>query len=459
MQLSLDFILDSTKGTLLKGNSVGWVEGVSTDSRRLKPGQLFFALKGDNFNGHDYIDQVLMAGAAAVIISQPEKVPAAQHEGAVILVKDTLEALQQLAGKYRQLFNIPVVAVTGSVGKTTTKDILADCLAPVYRTLKTPGNYNNEIGLPLTLMSMGKEHQAAVVELAMRAPGEIAHLADIVKPTYAIITNIESVHLETMVSLENIARAKCEVLEFVAPDKFALINGDNEILLREAQGYPNPKYTFGNNNNCDIQVVSIEKAGSGINVAMRLWDKKDIFYLPLPARKLAANMAAAVGCARLMGVSLEIIKESLGNYRPSDNRLNIINLPAGGAVIDDTYNANPVSMMAALEVCQDISSGRKTVAVLGDMLELGDYEIEGHLQVGKRVAELNVDMLVTIGERAAYIGQGALLNGMPADRIKHYRNRADSLPWLKDYVRQQDVVLFKGSRGMRLESLVQSWLA
>jgi len=306
---------------------------------------------------------------------------------------------------------------------------------------------------------MGKEHQAAVVELAMRAPGEIAHLADIVKPTYAIITNIESVHLETMVSLENIARAKCEVLEFVAPDKFALINGDNEILLREAQGYPNPKYTFGNNNNCDIQVVSIEKAGSGINVAMRLWDKKDIFYLPLPARKLAANMAAAVGCARLMGVSLEIIKESLGNYRPSDNRLNIINLPAGGAVIDDTYNANPVSMMAALEVCQDISSGRKTVAVLGDMLELGDYEIEGHLQVGKRVAELNVDMLVTIGERAAYIGQGALLNGMPADRIKHYRNRADSLPWLKDYVRQQDVVLFKGSRGMRLESLVQSWLA
>ncbi|MDD4170672.1 MAG: UDP-N-acetylmuramoyl-tripeptide--D-alanyl-D-alanine ligase [Syntrophomonas sp.] len=459
MQLSLDFILDSTNGTLLKGNSVGWAEGVSTDSRRLKPGQLFFALEGDNFDGHDYIDQVLRAGAAAVIISQAEKVPAAQYEGAVILVKDTLEALQQLAGRYRQLFNIPIVAVTGSVGKTTTKDILADCLAPVYRTLKTPGNYNNEIGLPLTLMSMGKEHQAAVVELAMRAPGEIAHLADIVKPTYAIITNIEPVHLETMVSLENIARAKCEVLEFVAPDKFALINGDNEILLREAQGYPNPKYTFGNNNNCDIQVVSIEKAGSGINVAMRLWDKKDIFYLPLPARKLAANMAAAVGCARLMGVSLEIIKESLGNYRPSDNRLNIINLPAGGAVIDDTYNANPVSMMAALEVCQDISSGRKTVAVLGDMLELGDYEIEGHLQVGKRVAELNVDMLVTIGERAAYIGQGALLNGMPADRIKHYRNRADSLPWLKDYVRQQDVVLFKGSRGMRLESLVQSWLA
>jgi UDP-N-acetylmuramoyl-tripeptide--D-alanyl-D-alanine ligase len=459
MQLSLDFILDSTNGTLLKGNSVGWVEGVSTDSRRLKPGQLFFALKGDNFNGHDYIDQVLMAGAAAVIISQPEKVPAAQHEGAVILVKDTLEALQQLAGKYRQLFNIPVVAVTGSVGKTTTKDILADCLAPVYRTLKTPGNYNNEIGLPLTLMSLGNEHQAAVVELAMRAPGEIAHLAEIVKPTYAIITNIEPVHLETMVSLENIARAKCEVLEFIARDKCALVNGDNEMLLQEAQRYPNIKYTFGKNNNCDIQVLAIEKAGAGINISIRLWDKNDIFYFPLPARKLAANIAAAVGCAYLMGVNLGMIKESLSNYRPSGNRLNIIDLAAGGVVIDDTYNANPVSMMAALEVCKDISSGRKTVAVLGDMLELGDYEIEGHLQVGKKAAELNLDMLVTIGERAAYIEQGALLNGMPAARVKHYRTRAESLLWLKDYVGQQDVVLFKGSRGMCLESLVESWLA
>jgi len=459
MRLRLDFIIDSINGTLIAGRNDSWVEGVSTDSRKVKSGELFFALMGENFDGHDYIGGVLAADAAAVVVSRREKIPADIPSGAVILVQDTLLALQELAGKYRQLFDIPVVAVTGSVGKTTTKDMLADCLAPAYKTLKTPGNYNNEIGLPLTLLSMEDQHGAAVVELAMRAPGEIAHLARIVRPTYAVITNIEPVHLETMGSLENIARAKCEVLEFIAKDSFALVNGDNQLLLKCAENYPSIKYTFGYNNKCDIQILSVEKAGSGINVGLRLLDNTDFFYFPVPAVKLAANLAAAAGTAYLMGLSLKTIKESLRLYQPSGNRLNIINLPAGGAVINDTYNANPVSMIAALEVCKDISAGRRTAAVLGDMLELGDYEIEGHMQVGKRVAELGLDILVTIGRRAAYIGQGALLNGMPSDKIKHYESREESLPWLKNYIGQQEVVLFKGSRGMQLEMLVQNWLA
>jgi len=459
MRLGLDFVIASMNGNLLTGNLANWVIGVSTDSRKVKPGELFFALQGDNFDGHDYISKAWEAGATAVVVSNTEKISAAIPGGAVILVKNTLEALQKLAGTYRQLFNIPIVAVTGSVGKTTTKDMLAECLAPLYKTLKTPGNFNNEIGLPLTLMSLEREHGAAVVELGMSAPGEIAHLAEIVKPTYAIITNVEPVHLETMGTLENIALAKCEVLDFIAPDKFALINGDSELLTQTASSYITPQYKFGYDQKCDIRVVNVATIPTGINVMISLLGKTDVFYFPIPAKQLALNLAAAVGTAYLMGVSPENIKESLTNYRPSGNRLNIMALSAGGLVINDTYNANPVSMMAALEVCKDLGAGRQTVAVLGDMLELGDYEVEGHMQVGERAAELNLDMLVTIGERAAYIGQGAILNGMPADLVMHFNNQEESLPWLKKYVGQQEVVLFKGSRGMALEKLVNKWLA
>lgn len=459
MRLAMDFVIESMNGNLLAGNSSSWVEGVSTDSRQVKPGELFFALQGDNFDGHDYISKVWEAGAAAIVVSNPEKATAAEPAGAVIQVKNTLEALQNLAGRYRQLFDIPIVAVTGSVGKTTTKDILAECLAPLFKTLKTLGNFNNEIGLPLTLMNLEREHGAAVVEMGMSAPGEIAHLAEIVRPTYAIITNVEPVHLESMGSLENIALAKCEVLNFIAPDKFALINGDNELLLHTAANFTTPQYRFGYNQNCDIQILKVETVSAGINVTIKLMGKSDTFYFPVPAKKLALNLAAAVAVAYLMGVSLEKIKESLVNYRPSGDRLNIMTLSAGGLVINDTYNANPVSMMAALEVCKDLSAGRRAIAVLGDMFELGDYEVEGHMQVGEKAAELNLDMLVTIGERAAYIGQGAILDGMPADRVIHFKSQEESLPWLKTWVGPHEVVLFKASHSMKLDKLVSQWLA
>jgi len=459
MRLALDFVIESMNGNLLAGNNSSWAEGVSTDSRKVKPGELFFALQGDNFDGHDYISKVWEAGAAAVIVSNPNKALATEPAGAVIQVKNTLEALQKLAGKYRQLFDIPIVAVTGSVGKTTTKDILAECLAPLFKTLKTQGNFNNEIGLPLTLMNLEREHGAAVVEMGMSTPGEIARLAEIVKPTYAIITNVEPVHLETMGSLENIALAKCEVLPYISPDKFVLINGDSELLNQTACNFIVPQFKFGYNPNCDIQVLHVETVTDGINVSIRLLGKDNIYHFPIPAKQLALNLAAAVAAAYLMGVSIEDIKKSLTNYRPSGNRLNITDLPAGGLVINDTYNANPVSMMAALEVCKDLSAGRRAIAVLGDMLELGDYEVEGHMQVGEKAAELKLDMLVTIGERAAYIGQGAILDGMPTDKVIHFNNQEESLPWLKTWVGHQEVVLFKGSRGMELEKLVSKWLA
>lgn len=458
MRISLDFVLKSVNGTILTGVGSGWAEGVSTDSRKIRPGEIFFALQGDNFDGHDYIDKAREAGAAAIVASNSEKVFGDSTATMVIMVNDTQEALQKLAGAFRQQFDIPIVAVTGSVGKTTTKDILAECLAP-YRPLKTPGNFNNDIGLPLTLMSLEPEYGAAVVELGMSAPGEIARLAAIVQPTYAIITNVEPVHLETMGNIENIARAKCEILDFIAADKFVLINGDNELLCKTASNFTVKLYKFGYNTDCDIRILQVQTTTSGIIADLSLLGLIETFTLPVPSKQLAYNLAAAVGVAYMMGINVPDIKAGLLNYQPSGNRLNTNALSAGGLVINDTYNANPVSMMAALEVCKDLAAGRRTVAVLGDMLEMGDYEIEGHMRVGEKAAELHLDMLVTIGARAAYIGQGAILEGMPADRIMHFNNRDESLAWLKLHVSQQDVVLFKGSRGMELEKLVNKWMA
>jgi len=458
MRIEIGFIIASTGGILRGEARPGRVEGISIDSRTTRPGDLFFALQGESFDGHDYIRQAWQAGAVAAVVSRPVEIPAEEMLGGLIQVDDTVQALQNLAGRYRQLFTIPIVAITGSVGKTTTKDMLAECLAPKYVTLKTPGNYNNEIGLPLTLLSIEPRHQAAVVELAMRAPGEISALARIVQPTYGIITNVEPVHVETMGGLDNIARAKCELLEYINNDKFALINGDDELLLKTARNYGVPQYTFGYNGRCDIQILSTDNNSSGIEVQLRIINQKEIFYCPSPARYLAVNLAAAAGAAHLMGVSPEEIRMGLAQYQPSGNRLRIINLSAGGLVVDDTYNANPTAMESALEVCKDLSNGRRTVAVLGDMLELGDYEKDGHIRVGKRVAELNLDMLITIGARAAYIGQGALKYGLPAARIMQFAGREECLDWLKTMLGQQEVILFKASRGMQLDKLLHEWL-
>lgn len=460
MNLSLDYVIQSVAGVLLSGAGSTCIKGVSTDSRRINPGSLFIALQGERFDAHDFVPEIIEQGiAAAVIISRRDCIPPGEFMTSVILVEDTREALQRLASSYRQLFSIPVVAITGSVGKTTTKDLLAGCLSPGFHTLKTSGNFNNEIGLPLTILSMESNHQAAVVEIGMRAPREIHQLAAISKPSYAIICNVEAVHLETMGSLENIAKAKCEVLEFIQPGYFALINGDNDILIRSATEYPCRVYTFGYRENCDIKILSVENDGTGIRVGLKIFACQEEFYLPVPVVQLATNLAAAVGMAFLMGVGWPEIKTALANFSPGDKRMNIIPLNAGGMLIDDTYNANPLSTMAALEACQQMSQGRKKVAVLGDMLELGDYEIEGHKKAGKKAAELDIDIMVTIGERAKYYKEGAAEAGMPVKRIFQFTDPAEALKWIKENISPTYVILFKASRGMQLDKLVQGFIA
>lgn len=457
MKLAVDFIIAATGGKLLSGSAAALISGVSTDSRTIKPGELFVALSGERFDGHDFVPDLISKRVTAVLIARSDGISAAS-DTVVILVEDTLKALQNLAAAYRQTFTMPMVAVTGSVGKTTTKDMLAACLAKSFNTLKTEGNYNNEIGLPLTLLKLDEKHQAAVVEIGMRSAGEIRELSSLLQPSYAIITNVEPVHLETMGSLINIARAKCEVLEFIDQDGFALVNGDNELLLSTASDYSARIYTFGYQPHNDIQILAVENDGSKIKVDLRLFAYQDSFYLPLPANKLAANLAAAAGMAFLMGVNRQEIKAALAGFKAGDKRMNFIPLRAGGVVVDDTYNANPLSMMAALEACREMKQGRNIVAVLGDMLELGVYEKEGHMQVGHQAAQMDLDLLITIGERARYYKEGAIEQGMSPEKIHHFNRQPEALKWLRENIGPADLVLFKASRGQEFDKLLAAWL-
>jgi len=457
MDISVGIICENINGKLLTGKADLMVNSIDTDSRKITSGSLFFALEGENFDGHDYVLQALDNGASAVVVAKTIEITSANYSGkALIMVEDTLQALQDLAAYYRELFDMFVVAVTGSIGKTTIKELIYSCLQSKIRTLKTEGNYNNEIGLPLTIFNLNKEYQAAVVEMAMRGKGEILRLAEIARPTCAVISNIEEVHLETMGSLKNIAEAKCEVLSYLNEQQFALINGDNSLLLDESARYSCRKYTFGQKDICDFRVTDVDVNQNGMHISIDLMGQVEEFEIPLPARRLAANIAAAVGTAYLLGIDIDGIKTGLKAYKPSGNRLHLTRFKQGGTLINDTYNASPLSMTAALETGREIAGDGKLVAVLGDMFELGENEIEGHLAVGRAACKVNVDKLLTIGKLARYIAKGAVDAGMTSDRVYYFLTKEQSIEFLLENFDRRDTIIFKASRGMKFETLIDS---
>ncbi|MDD2372929.1 MAG: UDP-N-acetylmuramoyl-tripeptide--D-alanyl-D-alanine ligase [Syntrophomonadaceae bacterium] len=460
MQVSLDFVCRSINGRIIEGNDSHIITGVTTDSRKVEAGMLFIALLGEKCDGHDFVRAALAKGARAAVVSRVTDATFWSGEDkTLILVDDTLQALQALAASYRRCFDIPVIAVTGSVGKTTIKDLVALYLSSTWKTLKTQGNYNNDIGLPLTLLQLDESYQVAVVEMGMGALGEIQRLAAIARPQFALISNVEPVHLETLGSLENIARAKCEVLSEISEDGFALINGDNKLLIETAREYSCRKYTFGCNGDCDFQAANCTVSNAGMKIDIRWHNQLETLFFPLPARRLALNIVAAAALAHLLGIEMDSIKDSLLDYKPSGNRLNIISLENGGAVINDTYNANQLSMAAALETSRELAGSGKYAAVLGDMFELGSLETEAHLNVGQIAYTSGVDLLITVGKLAQNIAQGALEAGMNPMQVHHFPTKAEALEYLQTRVDNQWTLLFKASRGMELETLVDELFA
>lgn len=446
MNLTLDEITKIVDGQLIGGGNDDLATGACIDSRKAVKGCLFFALPGERVDGHDYILQAHEAGAAAAVVT---RIVGGSPQ---ILVRDSREALQQLAAYHRSRFDIPVIAVTGSVGKTTTKDLLAVCLEGTYNTLKTSGNYNNELGLPLTLLQLTDQHQACVVELGMSAPGEIDLLGSIARPTASLIVNAEAVHLESMGSIKNIAKAKCEVLEHTRD--FAVINGDSAELKEVCQASV-PVYWFGKSSSCEWKIINAEYNEPGTDIMLRFGKQEITVYLPLPAMHLAYNTCAAIGTALLLGVPAQALVERLKGFVPSDRRMKIVPGLKNSTIIDDCYNANPQSMAGALRVLKAMARGRRTVAVLGDMFELGDYEFEGHRLVGKIAAEEAIDLLVAIGEKAKYIVEGAEQGGGLAS-TRYFGNKAEAIKFLAENIKADDIILVKASRGMRLEDIVDA---
>ncbi|MBE7004090.1 MAG: UDP-N-acetylmuramoyl-tripeptide--D-alanyl-D-alanine ligase [Ruminococcaceae bacterium] len=395
-------LLDAVHGELLSGSPEAVVSAVCTDSRAIEDGALFIAIVGEKNDGHDYLDAALDKGAAACLLM---RAPQTLREGrAYIRVPDTVVAYKDLAAWYRAQFSIPVVQVTGSVGKTTTKEMLASVLAQHFETLKTEKNYNNEIGTPMTLLRLEKKHEAAVVETGMDRAGQIRYLGEMVKPTVAVITNVGDMHIEFLGSRENILRAKCEIFENLAPDGVAVLNGDDVLL--NTVSLPQRIVRFGTAESCDVRVTEVNDRGiDGISCVVTTARGRYALDIPAPGAHMVYPAATAVAVGETLGLTAEEIVRGVAAYEPEGSRMHVVELCGGRRLLDDCYNAGPQSMRAALEVLS--RSEGNTLAVLGDMAELGDISESAHREIGALARELGIGGVIAVGERARRIAESA----------------------------------------------------
>lgn len=438
---------------LLQGDPWVRVDRVATDTRKLKGGELFFALRGERFDGHDFVDEAVGAGVAGLVVSRAISVPARVP---VMMVDDTLRALQDLARDNRRRCGLPVVAVTGSTGKTTTKDLVSAVLGARLRVLATRENLNNEIGLPLTLLEVDSTHQAAVVELGMRGLGEIDTLARICEPTGGVITNIGETHLELLGSVENIARAKAELLDHIPESGFALLHADSPAILSEAGRCRGRVTFFGESERAGIRLVGYRTVPGGSVFRVRFGAGEAEFRLPLFGRHTVLNALAAIGAGLELGLTEDEIRTGLDNACLSSLRQAIVET-GGIMIINDTYNASPASVTAALEVLRDLAAGsRPTLAVLGGMLELGPRTLDAHREMGAACVRTGVGHLVTVGRLALGIADGARAAGLPDSRICSCETTEEALTAVRQLAGADAVILVKGSRAFRMERVVSA---
>lgn len=450
IRFSEDQVLKATNGRTLRSSRLSAFESLSTDTRKLPAGCLFVALKGERFDAHDFIAQAAQQGAGGAIVRKGFAPPAELPDGfGLYEVEDTLAALGGLARFHRQRFEIPVGAVGGSNGKTTTKEMVAAILEARGPALRTEGNLNNEIGVPLTLFRLDPSQVAAVIEMGMNHAGEMTRLAQIAQPDAAVLTVIQPEHLEGLGSIEGVAKAEAELFRALPADAVAVVNLDDPHIVREAQGLACRTLTFGRADDAQVRLVQVEKKGrDGLIAHIAYEGRQHAVTLHFVGEHNAQNATAAFALALALGYSAEECVRGLGNARPYARRLNVVDAPAGFTVLDDCYNANTLSVIAALETAKDLATAQhgRAVAVLGDMLELGPGELEEHQKVGEH-ARGTVELAAFFGPRSATTHQTA---GMGA----HFTGIEPLVEWLRPQLRKGDVVLVKGSRGMRLERVV-----
>jgi UDP-N-acetylmuramoyl-tripeptide--D-alanyl-D-alanine ligase len=430
------------------------VHGYSIDSRTVETGQLFFAVKGERLNGHDYVEQALAQGASAAVVARDQlgRYPVKER---LLVVEDTLVALQNLATAVRRLWGKPLIAVTGSAGKTTTKEAIAHVLATRFRVLKSEGNFNNHFGLPLMLLKVEPEHDLAVIEIGMSHAGEIRALAKIAQPEVGVVTNVAAVHLEFFDSLADIARAKYELIESLPANGTAIVNADDEYVSRFGRGFKGKVVSYGTHEMANVRAENMEAKGiEGIEFDVVIGTERQHATLPLVGQHNVLNALAAVSVGVERGMKLVEAVGALATMAPAEKRGRVLQV-GNITVINDCYNSNPKALKAMVDALAGMPAKRRVV-LAGEMLELGPAGEEMHREAGQHIAENNVDVLLGVRGLAQTMVEAATHRGIRAEFVASSDEAGE---WLAREVRDGDVILLKASRGVKLEKALDVWMA
>jgi UDP-N-acetylmuramoyl-tripeptide--D-alanyl-D-alanine ligase len=454
---SIDQVIKAVGGVLIAGAAENNVCGISTDSRKVEKGSMFIALRGENFDGHDFVHKAVENGAASVIISDEALLDLEKVDKSVSIIRasDTLQALGDLAHNYRQRFSLPVIGLTGSSGKTTTKEMMATIIGQKKTILKTEGNLNNLIGLPQTIFRLKAEHELAILEMGTNTRGEIKRLTRIAEPTIGLITNIGPAHLAGFGSVDVVAQEKGDLFLNMSPAGIAVVNLDDEAVKIVDERWNGRRINFSMSPNADVTVNDIEKKGArGMRFNLVIDGASQKAEMKIVGIHHVYNAMAAAACAWAAGIGPEIIKEGLSAFSPVGGRMEMIKLQNGAYVIDDSYNANPVSVRAALMTLKDLKNSHSGYVFLGDMLELGDEAEEMHRKIGMLLGTIGVNAVFLQGEYSATTAAAARDGGLSQENIFIVQDSKEGIAYLKKNLKKGDWVLVKGSRRMKMEIIV-----
>ncbi len=433
----------------------GLIHGISIDSRETKKGDLFVAIRGQNYDGHDFIDDAVRTGAVGAVIdrSLPLSDTVRQHEAIILKVKDTVEALGELAKFYRTLCgSVAVIGVTGSNGKTTVREMIYHVLGKHKKGHRSPKNYNNQIGVPLTLFGVESSDEFVVVEIATNAPGEVAQLSQIAAPDVAVITRVGPSHLDGLKDIDGVSQEKVSIIAGLKRNGVLICGVDHPPTLERARGAGRHVITFGLDGNCDVYATQVERVGQMIRFMTN--DRCEV-VLPMTGMHNVTNALAALAAVRRLGITSQQFAEAMRDFAPVASRMQMWDVN-GIAVIDDSYNANPVSMSAALDELVSYNGAKRKVFVCGDMDELGEAADEYHRRLGRELVERGVDLLLTVGPKAAVTAEAALAAGLGKGDIMRCINSKRMARLIKSMLFDGDVVLVKGSRSMEMEKVIVS---
>lgn len=449
--LGINEIVKACRGTPCNIDTSIDISCINTDTRNIKKGELFIPLIGERFDGHDYINEAYEKGAYVVLSEKNLN----SKDKPYIIVENTLKALHEIARYYKNKFSLSIVAITGSSGKTTTKDMVASVLAEKYEVLKTEGNLNNAIGLPLTLFRLNKKHQVAVLEMGMNSLGEIKTLAELVRPDIGIITNVGTAHIEKLKTRDNILKAKKELFTYFNTKNIAIINGDNDMLNKiPKEAYRIQRFGIKIDNNLRAYDVREDKENE-IGFKTDIGNKTYEVIIPMPGIHNVYNALSAIAVGLELEMEMDEILAGIYKFKSSKHRMEIFTNGDNIRIINDAYNANPESMRAAIDVLKTYSRSSRTICILGDMFELGEKSKRLHRLLGEYITKAGIRKIITIGKHAKYIAKGAKNNGFSKKNIFTYESNSQALKHIRKIIKPKDSILIKGSRGMRMEEIVE----